>query len=52
MGKEETRQAEECYMALEAELQALCLCNTELECGLQEQENIVVAERLCEIDAP
>ena len=47
LGEDEACQAQERYVALEAELQALRLCNEELTRGLQEQQNIVVAERLC-----
>ena len=46
LGEEEVYTAEARYVALEAELQALRLCNEELMCRLQEQENIVAVERL------
>ena len=45
MGEEEACTAEARYVALEAELQAMHLCNEEMSCGLQEQEEIVAAER-------
>ena len=37
---------EEHYIVLEAELQAMRLCNEELVHNLQEQESIVATERL------
>ena len=46
LGEEEARQAQERYAVLEAELQARHLRNEELTHGLQEQQNIVVAECL------
>ena len=46
LDEEATRAAEECYTALEAELQAMRVHNEELTCGLQEQEAVVVAARL------
>ena len=46
LDEEAARAVQECYTALEAELQAMRTCNEELACGLQEQEEVVAAERL------
>ena len=46
LGEEAARAAEECYVALEVELQAMRVCNDELTCRLQAQEELVAAERL------
>ena len=46
MDEVEERIAEERYVALEAELQAMYLHNEELMRGLQEQEEIVAVEWL------
>ena len=46
LGEKEAHAVAARYIALEAELQAMRLHNKELVCTLQEQENIVVTERL------
>ena len=46
LGEEEARTAEARYATLGAELQAIHLRNKALVRSLQEQENIVVIERL------
>ena len=46
MDEGDAHAAEERYAALEAELQALRLQNEELKRNLQEQEIIVVTERM------
>ena len=45
LDEEAARAIEECYAALEAELQAMRVRNEELTRGLQEQESVVAAER-------
>ena len=44
LGEEEAHQAQEHYTALEAELQAMHLCNKQLMHGLQEQEEVLATE--------
>ena len=46
LDEEAARTAEERYVALEAELQAMRARNEELASRLREQEEVVVAERL------
>ena len=46
MGKEEAQQAAERYAAMEAELQALRQRNDELMRAVQEQQDLVAAERV------
>ena len=46
MGEEEAQQAAERYAAMEAELQALRQRNEELMRAVQEQQNLVAAERV------
>ena len=46
LDEEAERAAEEHYTALEVELQAMRVHNKELTCGLQEYEEMVVAEWL------
>ena len=49
MDEVEARTVGKQYAVLEAELQGIRLHNEELLCGLQEQEGIVVVERLWRI---
>ena len=44
LGAEEAYAVGECYIALEAQLQALHQQNEELTCALQEQQEIVAIE--------
>ena len=46
LDEEATRAAEECYTALEAEVQAMRQHNEELARGMREQEEVLAAERL------
>ena len=46
LGEEGARAMEECYVTLEEELQVLRARNEELTCGLQVQQEIVVAAKL------
>ena len=46
LDEEAARATEQRYVTLEAELQALRACNEELTRCLQEQEEVLVAERL------
>ena len=46
LDEEAARAAQQRYMTLEAELQALRAQNEELTRGLQEREEVLVAERL------
>ena len=46
MGEEEAQQATERYVAMEAELQALRQRNDELMRAVQEQQDLVAAERV------
>ena len=47
LNEEAAHVAQERYATLEAELQALRAQNEELTRGLQEREEVLVAERLC-----
>ena len=46
LDEEAARAAEELYVALEAEMQVMRQRNEELARGMQEQEEVVAAERL------
>ena len=47
MDEEQAHAVEECYARMEAMLQELQQQNQELQCRLQEQQNIIETERLC-----
>ena len=46
LGEEEAQQVAERYAKMEAELQALRQRNEELMCAVQEQQDLVAAERV------